>query len=156
MAGFRFNVRNPAAMAELAQAGCRWSVLSLEITREELQLLGQDSLSTIPVVSLYSWPPLFTSRLAPGLAEGKPFRTPREETHLFEKKGAGSVIYADRPVNWLDELPVLRGYGFRSFLLDLSDGPADRLPKLDRLLQGCREARADQPFSLFNFDRRPW
>lgn len=156
IAGFRFNVRNPAAMAELAQAGCRWSVLSLEITREELQQLGQDSLSTIPVISLYSWPPLFTSRLAPGLAEGKPMRTPREETHLFEKKGAGSVIYADRPVNWLDELPVLRGYGFRSFLLDLSDGPADRLPKLDRLLQGCREARGEQPLSLFNFDRRPW
>ena len=37
--GYRFNVRNFAAMAELAQAGCRWTTLSLEITREELQLL---------------------------------------------------------------------------------------------------------------------
>lgn len=157
MAGYRFNARNPAAMAELAVAGCRWSVLSLEITREELQLLArQGPLSTTPVICLYSWPPLFTSRLVPGLAEGKPFRTPREETYYFAKRGGNSLIFADTPVNWLDQLPGLRDYGYRSFLLDLSDGPADRMPNLGRLLQGFREARAEQPCSLFNFDRRPW
>ena len=153
-AGYRFNVRNNAAMAELAQAGCRWSVLSLEITREELQLLSQGTCSTTPVVSLFSWPPLFTSRLVPSLDENKPFRTPRDETYFFEKKGGTASIYADRPVNWLGHLPSLRSYGFRSFLLDVSDGPRDQMPNLDRLLQSCRESRADQPFSLFNLDRR--
>ncbi len=153
--GCRFNVRNLAAMAELARAGCRWTVLSLEITREELQLLEQGPFSTIPVVTLYSWPPLFTSRLVPKLDEHKPFRTPRDETYFFEKKGGIAFIYADRPVNWLDDLPALRSYGFRCFLLDLSDGPQGQLPTLDRLLQSCRECRADKPFSLFNLDRRP-
>jgi U32 family peptidase len=155
LAGYRFNVRNSAAMAELAVAGCRWSVLSLEITREELQLLGQGPFSNRPVVSLYSWPPLFTSRLASGLDEGKPFRTPRNDIYSVEKKGGNTFIYADHPVNWLDHLPVLRDYGFRSFLLDLSEGPRGRLPRLDLLLEGCRQARADKPFSHFNFDRRP-
>ena len=152
--GYRFNVRNLAAMAELAEAGCRWSVLSLEITREELQLLGPSPFGTIPIVTLYSWPPLFTSRLLPKLGENKPFRTPREDTYFFEKSSENALIYGDCPVNWLDHLPVLRGYGFRNFLLDLSDGPQGQLPNLERLLQGCRESRADQPFSLFNLDRR--
>jgi putative protease len=155
VSGCRFNVRNLAALAELAEAGCRGTVLSLEITREELQILGPSPLGTIPIVSLYSWPPLFTSRLVPGLAEHKPFRTPREETYFYEKRGENALIYADRPVNWLDHLPALRGYGFRSFLLDLSDGPTERMPNLERLLQGCRESKAEQPFSLFNLDRRP-
>ncbi len=153
--GYRFNVRNLAAMAELARAGCRWSVLSLEITREELRLLEQGPFSTIPIVTLYSWPPLFTSRLILKLDEHKPFRTPRDETYFFEKKGGTALTYADRPVNWLDHLPALRSYGFRWFLLDLSDGPQGQLPPLDRLLQTCRECRADKPFSLFNLDHHP-
>jgi U32 family peptidase len=155
LAGHRFNVRNFAAMAELAQAGCRWSVLSLEMTREELQVLSPGPFSTTPVVTLFSWPPLFISRLLPRVEENKPFRTPRNDTYFFEKKSGIACIYADRPVNWLDHLPFLRSLGFRSFLLDLSDGPRDRTPSLERLLQRCRDARADQPFSLFNLDRRP-
>jgi len=153
--GYRLNVRNLAAMAELAQAGCRWSVLSLEITREELQLWGSGPFSTIPVVSLFSWPPLFTSRLIPKLDENKPFRTPRDETYYYEKRGGNAFIYGDRPVNWLDHLPVLRSYGFRCFLLDLSEGAPGQMPNLERVLQSCRESRADKPFSLFNLDRRP-
>jgi U32 family peptidase len=153
--GCRFNVRNLAAMAELAQSGCRWSVLSLEITRDELQLLGPRPSRAIPLVTLYSWPPLFTSRLIPRLDENKPIRTPRDETYFFEKKGGNAFIYADRPTIWLDYLPLLRSYGFRCFLLDLSEGPHDQTPDLVRLLQNYRDARAIQPFSLFNFDRRP-
>ena len=142
-------------MAELARAGCRWTVLSLEITREELQLLEQSPSSTIPVVTLFSWPPLFTSRLLPKLDEHKPFRSPRDDTYYFEKQGGTAFIYADRPVNWLEHLQALRSYGFRWFLLDLSDGPQGQLPPLDRLLYSYRACRADKLFSLFNLDHRP-
>jgi putative protease len=155
-AGYRFNVRNLAAMAELARAGCRWNILSLEITREELQLLGQGPFSTLPIITVYSWPPLFTSRLLPRLDESKPFRTPRDETYFLQKRGGSTFIYADRPVNWLDHLPLLKSYGFRWFLLDLSEGPQNQGPTLGRLLQNFRDSRADQPFSLFNFNRRPY
>lgn len=155
IAGFRFNVRNLAAMTELRQAGSLWNVLSLEITRDELQLLARGPLTTMPVVTLFFWPPLFTSRLIPDLDEKKPFRTPRDETYTFEKRGGNALVYADRPVNWLEHLPALRQYGFRCFLLDLSDGPSGRLPNIERLLQGYRESRADKPFSLFNLDRSP-
>jgi putative protease len=142
-------------MAELAHAGCRRSVLSLEITREELQQLGQGPFSRMAVVTLFSWPPLFTSRLIPQLEANKPFRTPRNETYYYEKKGGNAFIYADQPVNWLDHLPALRDYGFRSFLLDLSEGPAKQVPNIQRVIQNFRTCRTDKPSSLFNLDRRP-
>jgi len=50
----------------------------------------------------------------------------------------------------------LREYGYRWFCLDLSDGPAGRLPELQQLIEGCQEARAERPYALFNFERRPW
>jgi putative protease len=153
--GYRLNIRNNAAMAELAHAGCRRSVLSLEITREELQQLGQGPFSRMAVVTLFSWPPLFTSRLIPQLEANKPFRTPRNETYYYEKKGGNAFIYADQPVNWLDHLPALRDYGFRCFLLDLSEGPAKQVPNIQRVIQNFRTCRTDKPSSLFNLDRRP-
>jgi len=155
IAGHRLNMRNAAASAALAEAGCQWSVFSLEITREELQILGRAPLSTIPIVTVYAWPPLFTSRLIPKLLEEKPILTPRKEVHFFRKKGEYSFIYADRPMNWLGELDFLRSLGLRSFMLDLSDGPRDQAGDIARLLNDYKRAQAAEPYSLFNLDRRP-
>jgi len=156
ISGWRFNVRNMAAMAALAEAGCRWSVLSLEITRQELQHLSKGPLSTIPIVTIYAWPPLFTSRLIPKLMEEKPIFTPRKDAYFFRKSGAYSLIYADRPMNWFEQLPFLRTQGYRFLLLDLSDAPQQVHPQdFERVLSGFKRARADQPYSLFNFERNP-
>jgi putative protease len=155
ISGCRFNVRNPAAMAALAEEGCRWSVLSLEITREELQHLSRGPCSTIPIVTVYAWPPLFTSRLIPKLMEEKPIFTPRKDVYFFKKSGSYSLIYADRPLNWFEQLSFLREQGYRFLLLDLSDAPQGQPQDFERVLSGFRRARADQPFSLFNFERKP-
>ncbi|MGV8073955.1 MAG: peptidase U32 family protein [Syntrophobacteraceae bacterium] len=155
IAGYRFNVRNIAALAETAYAGCRWSLLSLEITREELELISRGPLSSLPVICLYAWPPLFTSRLIPRLQEEKPFVTPRKEVLFFRKKGENSFIYGDRPINWIQELPFFRAAGFRHFMLDMTGGPRDQSRDFDRLLDGYRRSKSDAPFSLFNLDRRP-
>lgn len=155
MAGYRFNVRNAAAVAAMADGGCRWTVLSLEITREELAHLGGAPLSSIPVVPVYAWPPLFTSRLVPRLSEEKPFMTPKNDAYLFRKRPGHSVIYADRPMNWFGQLPFLREQGYRHYLLDCSEGPQEPGRDLDRLLNNFRTGRPEEPFSLFNFERRP-
>jgi putative protease len=155
ISGHRFNIRNAAAMAALSEAGCGWSVLSLEITREELHLLSRGPLYSIPVVTLYAWPPLFISRLMPKLKEDKPIFTMRNEMLLFRKRGGHSRLYADRPVNWCEHLPFLRDLGFRCFLLDLSDGPYGTMNDFDRVLHGYNHCRPSGPSSLFNFDRRP-
>ena len=154
-AGTRFNIRNAAAVAAMADAGCQWTILSLEITREELAHLGRTPLNSIPVVPVYAWPPLFTSRLLPRLSEDKAFTTPRNDMYLLRKRSGHSVIYADRPMNWFKQLSVLREMGYRNFLIDLSEGPEDLGKEVDNLLNHFRSSRAEEPYSLFNFERQP-
>lgn len=142
-------------MAALADTGCQWTVLSLEITREELQTLSHGPFSSQPVVTVYAWPPLFTSRLTPKLQEERPLIAPRGDVYNFRRRGPFSCIYADEPMSWLGLLPTLQSFGYRWFMVDLSDGPTFQGKELERLLSGYKRARADEPYSLFNFDRKP-
>jgi len=155
ISGHRFNVRNSGAMSALSETGCNWSVLSLEITAKELEFMGRMSLPNIPIISLYAWPPLFISRLTPKLKDDKPLITPHKETLLFRRRHGHSCIYADRPINWCEQLPLLRSYGFRHFLLDLSDGPDSQTNELERVLNGCKASKSGGAFSLFNWNRKP-
>lgn len=155
IAGYRFNVRNQAALAALAEAGCQRTVLSVEITRIELQHLARLALPSQPVVTVYAWPPLFTSRLLPGLLEEKPFVTPRQERYFYRSIAGHSSIYAEQPMNWFEQLPVLRAQGYRAFLIDVSEGPREQSRNLQRIIGGFRRLRAEPPFSLFNFERLP-
>ena len=154
-AGHRFNARNSAALAEMIEAGCIQSVLSLEITREELQSLGREQTGSIPIVTVYAWPPVFSSRLIPKLLEGKAFITPRKEAYFYRKSSEFSFIYPESPINWMEKVSLLRAYGFRTFMLDLSDGPSDQSHNFEQILSGFKRMRADRPYSLFNFDRQP-
>lgn len=154
-AGHRFNVRNPAALAALGAQGCTRTVLSLEITGREIQRLLRSPLGSVPVVTVYAWPALFTSRLKPALLAGKPFVTPRNEPYLLLSESGITVVYADRPVSWLARLAPLRSWGVRCFLIDLSEGPRRNPKDLERVLSGFKRGRADEPFSEFNWDREP-
>jgi putative protease len=153
IAGARLNLRNSAALAQVHDMGCRWSVLSLEATREELQILAREALGWNPVVTLYSWPPLFISRLIPNLAEEKPFLTPRNEAYHLKKQAGNGYIYADRPISLCEQLPFLRSLGFRNFLLDVSDGPGRYPQDPMRVLSSFASLRSAGLFSVFNFDR---
>ncbi len=155
MAGPRFNIRNVAAQACLAEAGCPRGVLSLEITAEELSLLGKGPWSLKPIVTVYCWPPLFISRLFPPINEDRPFFTPRKDKYFYRKTARHSFIYADRPMNWFQKVPALKSMGYGTFLLDLSDGPFEQGKEMPRLLSGYKRNRSDAPFSLFNYDRKP-
>ena len=152
MAGYRFNARNAPALATLAEAGCFAAVLSLEITREELQVLRRVPPPARPVVTVYAWPPLFLSRLQPKVRQERPLTTPKGEAYQVRRRQGQTHLYADRPVNWLGHLSQLRGMGYRAFLLDLSEGPQGQEQDMERLLSGFKRERADKPFSLFNYE----
>lgn len=155
-AGSRMNIRNKAAMAALARLGCRWTILSWEITREELGELITDPVPAVPVVTVYGRPPLFLSRIHPPLLEDRPVRTPRGETYVYRKDGSLAALYADRPVNWFEKIPELQAMGYRIFLMDLGDAAPGLEPReWERLLSGYQRQRADAPYSLFNYDRKP-
>lgn len=154
--GARMNVRNKAAMAALAQMGCRSVVLSWEITREELREIISTPVPLVPVVSVYCQPPLFLSRIHPPLLDNRPMRTVRGETYVYRKDGPLSALYADRPCNWFEKIPELEAMGYRIFLMDFGDGPATPGPgDWERLLSGFQHRRADAPYSLFNYERKP-
>jgi len=154
-AGYRLNLRNVAALKCMADLGCRQAVLSLEITRSELEHLAEGSWPLDPIVCVYGWPPLFVSRLKPALDEGKPFHSPRREPFIWRRRGELSFIYAEKPFAWFSELDFLRSKGFHTHMVDVSEGPewdADSLESILKIYQGGRPARS-QP--LFNLDRRP-
>ncbi len=155
VAGSRLNVRNHAAMATLSEMGCGSCVLSFEITRAELEAMAQLPSSAERIVCVHAWPPLFTSRLIPRLLEEKPVLTPRGETFFFRKAGGFSLIYADQPMNWFEQLDMLERLGYRSFLVDLSDGPHRQFPSVAALMAAAGRRRLSEPHSLFNWDRRP-
>ena len=154
-AGARLNTRNVAAMAAAAEAGCGFSVLSLETTGEELEEIGRGPFATVPVVTVYAWPPLFTSRLTPGLLEEKPFFSPKGDEYAFLNKAGTAHIYGDRPMNWFERLPAFRALGYRCFLVDLSEGPHSQARDMERILSGYKRHRSDEPFSTFNLARTP-
>lgn len=153
--GARLNVRNTAALAGVAEAGCSWAELSLEITRTELAEIPRGLLGALPVVTVYAWPALFTSRLPIKVLEDRPFLTARKDAYFVRQDKHLTQIYADRPVNWLAQVPLLRSLGYRLFLLDVSEGPHQPMKDFERVLSGFKHARADEPYSLFNFERRP-
>lgn len=155
MAGYRFNVRNIAALKCMADLGCEQAVLSVEITRSELEQLAGESWPLAPVICVYGWPPLFASRLQPGLDERKPFLTPRNETFFWRRRGDFSFIHADRPFSWFAHLEFLRSRGFRAHLVDVSEAPRDDWGSLESLLQAYSGGRGAPTQLLFNLDRQP-
>lgn len=153
VAGSRLNLRNSAAIAQVLALGCRWSVLSVETTREELKELAVKNSVSGLVLMVYCWPPLFTSRLIPTLNKDRPFLSARDEVYHLTAKDGRAEIYADRPVSWLEQLPVLRSFGYCNFMIDVSEGPVKR-PQLNEALKGFAAARSPKGYSLFNLDRR--
>ncbi len=159
IAGSRLNLRNSAAIAQAAELGCSWSVLSLETTKEELMELAHTRFSSGLVLTVYCRPPLFTSSLVPDLSEEKPFLSPRNEAYQLIKQAGRAEIYADRPVSWLDQLPVLRSFGYTNFLIDVvretpgkhRDGK--RSNAMETVLSGFAASRSPANYSLFNFER---
>ena len=154
IAGSGLHLRNGAALAETTSLGCGWSVISLETTKEELIRLANDRHGAGSIICVYCWPPLFTSRLIPNLAEEKPFFTARNDAYIFKKQGGHALIYADRPISWLDELPFLRSLGFRRFLIDAGQGPGKRSNPVESVLSAFQAARSPKLHSDFNLERR--
>ena len=155
VAGSRLNLRNSAAIAQAAELGCSWSVLSLETTKEELRELALNRFSSRVVLAVYCWPPLFTSRLALDLSEDRPFLSARNEAYHLIKQSGRTEIYADRPMSWLDQLPVLRSFGYSNFLIDVGEGPGKRPHAMQAALSGFAASRSPADYALFNFERRP-
>ena len=153
VAGSRLNLRNSAAFAQAVELNCRLMVLSIEATQEEIKELAQTRNSPRLVIAVYCWPPLFTSRLTPALHIKQPFVSARNEAYHLKVKTGRAEIYADRPVSWIEQLPLLRSLGYRNFMIDISEGP-EKQPNPAEILNALARARHPTRHSLFNFERK--
>jgi putative protease len=154
VAGARLNLRNSAAFAQVIEMGCESAVLSLEITKVELEQLAATRFASRLVLTVYCRPPLFTSCLVPPIYMDRPMISPRKELYYPATKAGRTEIFADRPISWFEHLPLLRSLGYRRFLIDTSDSPATR-SELSQVLKGFSSSRTRGAYSVFNFDRRP-
>lgn len=154
VAGSKLNLRNSAAISQVFDMGCESAVLSLETTKTELEQLAGKKLRSRLAVTLYCWPPLFTSCLVPPVSMDRPLLSPRKEVYHPTTKAGRTEIYADRPVSWFEQLPALRALGYRRYLIDVGEGPAKR-PDMAEVLKGFASSRTRGDFSLFNYERRP-
>jgi len=154
-AGYRLNLRNAAALRCMVALGCAQAVLSLEITRSELDHLAAGPWPLVPVVCVYGRPPLFVSRLKPALDEGKLFFSPRKEPFVWKRQGEFGCVYGERPFSWFSELDFLRSRGYGLHLVDVSEVPDGQGPPLELILEAYHGRRSRTPHSLFNLDRRP-
>ena len=155
--GSRLNLRNSAAFAQAVELGCSVERSHLETTKEELTELARNRFRSRLVLTVYCRPPLFTSRLVPNLSEDRPFMSPRKEAYQLIKQAGIAQIYADRPVSWLDQLPLLRSLGYSNFLIDIAEGPGklfhDKRPHaMDAVLSGFAASRS--PATLLPFQLR--
>jgi putative protease len=156
IAGSKLNLRNSAAIAQAAELGCSWSVPSIEITKEELRELARQRTGARLILTVYCWPPLFTSPLVPDVHEDRPFVSARNEAYQPIKTAGGVEIYADRPVSLIEQLKVLRSFGYSNFLIDVSEGLEKRHHSIESVLRGFAASRSPANYSLFNFERRPY
>jgi putative protease len=155
IAGSRLNLRNSAAFVQAAELGCLWIVPSIEITKEELKRLSEERTASRLIPTVYCWPALFTSPLVPNVNEERPFVSARNETYQPVKTAGRVHIYADRPVSLFERLGVLRSFGYRNFLIDVSEGPENRRHSLESVLRWFASAKSPAKHSLFNFERGP-
>ncbi len=155
VAGARLNLRNCAAFEQVFEMGCESAVLSLEITKVELEELAGKKFSSRLAVTVYCRPPLFTSCLVPPIYMERPLLSPRKEVYYPTTKAGRTEIFADRPVSWFEQLPALRSFGYRRFVIDASENPEKR-SELAQLLKGFSSLRTRGAYSLFNYDRRPF
>lgn len=156
IAGSKLNLRNGAAFAQAVELGCSWSIPSIEITRDELKELARGRTGARLILTVYCWPPLFTSPLVPNVHDERPFVSARGETYQPVKTAGRVEIYADRPVSLLEQLGVLRSFGYRNFLIDASEGPGKRCNSIESILRGFASSRSPSNYSLFNFERRSY
>ena len=154
IAGSKLNLRNSAAFVQAAELGCSWMVPSIEITKAELKELVQQKAGARLILTVYCRPPLFTSPLVPNVNEERPFVSARKETYHSIRTAGRVEIYADRPVSLFDQLGVIRSFGYRNFLIDLSEGPEKQRPSIESVLKGFAASRSPGKYSLFNFERR--
>lgn len=150
IADHTFNVINSQASALLRELGCQAVILSLENDRGNLRKLLPVIRGVTPWVTVYGWPPIYTSRLKIRPRAGIAIRGPGRDRFQHQRLAGLTPVRSDRPFCLFEHLQELRNFGVKDFVMDLR-GQRLRPEEIHTLTAGMRRQRCPQPHSTFNY-----
>ena len=147
--GYRLFTLNSQALAFWQEQGVQRATLYIEDDRENLaDLLGLSQSSTVLV---YSPVEVMATRVKiKEISSGAPLQSDRGEGYRIRGRDGFTHISATTPFSLLGRLAELRRMGCRSFMLDLSETPADRRGEI---LEAFRSDRTCAGTTIFNYER---
>jgi putative protease len=150
IADYSFNVINSQASALLGELGCHAVILSLENDRDNLRKLLPAIRGLTPLVTVYGWPPLYTSRLEVRPRAGAAIHGSGRDRFQHRRQAGLTPVRSDRPFCLLEDLQELRQFGAKDFVVDLR-GQRLRPEKMQALTAEMWRPRCPQPHSKFNY-----
>ena len=150
MADYTFNVLNSQACSLLQEMGCQRLILSLENDRDNLRKLVPAVQGLTPLLTVYGWPPLFTSRLRIRGREGYAIRPSGRERLQHRWKAGLTPVRSDRPLCLFNHVPELRKLGVRDFVVDVR-GQTLQPQEIHAVMKRVERQHCPQSHSTFNY-----
>jgi putative protease len=150
MADYTFNVLNSQACSLLQEMGCQLLILSLENDRDNLRRLVPAMQGLTPLLTVYAWPPLFTSRLKIRGREGSAIRSSGRDRLQHRWRAGFTPVRSDRPLCLFNHIPELRKMGVKNFVVDVRGQPLQR-QEIHTIMMRVERQHCPQPHSTFNY-----
>jgi putative protease len=150
MADYTFNVINSQGSSLLQEMGCQFLILSMENDQDNLRQLAPAFQEITPLITVYGWPTLFTSRLQIKSHKNATIRTSGREPLQHTWEEGLTRVRSTRPLCLFERLQELRQLGVLGFVVDLR-GRSLRPQELRPIMQGVERQRCPQPHSVFNY-----
>jgi putative protease len=150
MADYTFNVLNSQACSLLREMGCELLILSLENDRDNLRKLVPAVQGLTPLLTVYGWPPLFTSRLRIRGREGFTIRSSGRDRLQHRWRAGLTPVRSDRPLCLFNHIPELRKLGVKHFVVDVRGQPLQH-QEIHTIMKGVERQHCPQPHSTFNY-----
>ena len=150
MADYTFNVLNSQACSLLREMGCQLLILSLENDRDNLRKLVPTVEDLTPLLTVYGWPPLFTSRLRIRGREGSAIRSSGRDRLQHRWRAGVTPVRSDRPLCLFNHMPELRKLGVKNFVVDVRGQPL-KPQDIHTIMKGVERQNCPQPHSTFNY-----
>ncbi|MFH1076238.1 MAG: peptidase U32 family protein [Pseudomonadota bacterium] len=149
-AGHQLNLLNSKAFQAIGDLGVASGVISIEADSSDLSALLHKTQNRVRhVVTLYSHPVVFTSRIVPaGLKNGELLESSRQERYRLIIMDNISYLIAARPFSWMEFYEEIKGMGCNAFVLDLTHEHKGR-----DIIRGFMGKRFPRGGSLFNYKR---
>jgi len=151
ISGHQIDTINRETINFFASRGLKGSVLSIEITKNELKLMKTIKNINNVIVPIYGKIRLFVSR-APHdeLKKQDEVKSLRDENFIFKRENGVSLTLSDKDFSLTKRLRELSEFGYYKFYIDLEYNTVDK-KFAQKLVQNIKAGKATQNSTTFNY-----